>query len=109
MDPDTYVYGQCADAVRGCKGKAAVYMGIGVDAPRVRADQAVCTPDIVYRSVLATYRAGGEGIVYSPNYAGMNLSQPRRRRPGSGGARPEAAASGSCRPVVHPVMQPIDE
>ena len=74
MDPDTYVYGQCADAVRGCKGKAAVYMGIGVDAPRVRADQAVCTPDIVYRSVLATYRAGGEGIVYSPNYAGMNLS-----------------------------------
>ncbi len=39
-----------------------------------RGDQAVCTPDIVYRSVLATYRAGGEGIVYSPNYAGMNLS-----------------------------------
>lgn len=74
MDPDTYVYGQCADAVRGCKGKADVYMGIGVDAPRVRADQAVCTPDIVYRSVLATYRAGGKGIVYSPNYAGMNLT-----------------------------------
>ena len=49
-------------------------MGIGVDAPRVREDQAVCTPDTVYRSVLATYRAGGEGIVYSPNYAGMNLS-----------------------------------
>ncbi len=57
-----------------CEGKAAVYMGIGVDAPRVRADQAVCTPDIVYRSVLATYRAGGEGVVYSPNYAGMNLA-----------------------------------
>jgi hypothetical protein len=74
MDPDTYVYGQCADAVRGCRGKAKVYMGIGVDAPRVRADQAVCTPDIVYRSVHATFRAGGEGIVYSPNYAGMNLS-----------------------------------
>jgi hypothetical protein len=34
----------------------------------------VCTPDIVYRSVHATFRAGGEGIVYSPNYAGMNLS-----------------------------------
>jgi hypothetical protein len=74
MDPDTYVYGQCADAVRGCAGKAKVYMGIGVDAPRTRADQAVCTPDIVYRSVLATFRAGGEGIVYSPNYAGMNLT-----------------------------------
>jgi hypothetical protein len=74
MDPDTYVYGQCRDAVRGCNGKAKVYMGIGVDAPRVRADQAVCTPDIVYRSVHATFRAGGEGIVYSPNYAGMTLS-----------------------------------
>ncbi len=74
MDPDTYVYGQCADAVRGCKGKADVYMGIGVDAPRVRADQAVCTPDTVYRSVLATYRAGGKGVVYSPNNAGMNLA-----------------------------------
>jgi hypothetical protein len=74
MDPDTYVFGQCQDAVRGVNGKAKVYMGIGVDAPRVRADQAVCTPDIVYRSVHATYRAGGEGVVYSPNYAGMNLS-----------------------------------
>jgi hypothetical protein len=74
MDPDTYVHGQCADAVRGVAGKAKVYMGIGVDAPRVRADQAACTPDIVYRSVHATFRAGGEGIVYSPNYAGMNLS-----------------------------------
>ncbi len=74
LDPDHYVFGQCADAVRGCAGKAAVYMGIGVDAPRVRADQAPCTPDLVYRSVLATYRAGGAGIVYSPNYAAMNLT-----------------------------------
>jgi hypothetical protein len=74
MDPDSYVYGQCADAVRGVAGKAAVYMGIGVDAPRTRADQAVCTPEIVERSVLATFRAGGTGVVFSPNYAGMNLS-----------------------------------
>lgn len=74
LDADTYVGGQCADAVRGVAGKAAVYMGIGVDAPRTRADQAVCTPDTVYRSVLATYRAGGQGVVFSPNYAGMNLS-----------------------------------
>ena len=74
MDPDTYVYGQCADAVRGVKGKVPVYMGIGVDAPRTRADQAVCTPDIVRRSVLATYSAGGKGVVYSPAYAGMNLT-----------------------------------
>jgi hypothetical protein len=74
MDPDTYVYGQCLDAVRGVGDRIPVYMGIGVDAPRTRADQAVCTPDIVYRSVLATYRAGGKGVVFSPNYAGMNLS-----------------------------------
>lgn len=74
MDPDTYVYGQCRDTVRAVNGKVPVYMGLGVDAPRTRADQAVCTPDIVYRSVLATYRAGGEGVIFSPNYAGMNLS-----------------------------------
>jgi len=74
MDPDTYVYGQCVDAVRGVAGSVPVYMGIGVDAPRSRADQAVCTPDIVRRSVLATYRAGGKGVVFSPSYAGMNLT-----------------------------------
>jgi len=74
MDPDTYVRGQCADAVRGVDGAAKVYMGIGVDAPRQRADQAVCTPDIVKRSVLATYEAGGEGVVFSPNYASMKLT-----------------------------------
>jgi hypothetical protein len=74
MDPDTYVYGQALDAVRAVKDKAKVYMGIGVDAPRSRGDQAVCTPDIVRRSVLATYRAGAKGVVFSPNYAGMNLS-----------------------------------
>ena len=60
--------------MRGVGGKVPVYMGIGVDAPRNREDQAVCTPDIVRRSVLATYRAGGQGVVFSPNYAGMNLT-----------------------------------
>jgi hypothetical protein len=74
MDPDTYVYGQCRDAVRGVDGRVPVFMGIGVDAPRVREDQAVCTPDIVYRSVHATYRAGGEGVIFSPNYASMKLT-----------------------------------
>ena len=74
MDPDTYVFGQCTDAVRGVAGKVPVYMGIGVDAPRILAEQAICTPDIVYRSVHATYRAGGKGVVFSPNYAGMNLA-----------------------------------
>lgn len=74
MDPDTYVYGQAVDTVKAVKGKAKVYMGIGVDAPRSRADQAKCTPDIVRRSVLASYRAGAEGVVFSPNYAGMELT-----------------------------------
>ncbi len=74
MDPDSYVYGQCESAVRGVNGEAKVYMGIGVDAPRTREDQAKCTPDIVRRSVLATYRAGGDGVVFAPNYASMKLS-----------------------------------
>ena len=74
MDPDTYVHGQCLDTIRGVDGEVKIYMGIGVDAPRLRADQAICTPDAVYRSVLATYRAGGDGVIFSPNYAGMNLS-----------------------------------
>ncbi|MEM6593729.1 MAG: hypothetical protein AAF672_02995 [Pseudomonadota bacterium] len=74
LDPDRYVHDQCAAALRGVHGTAHVYMGLGIDAPRVRADQAVCTPDIAYRSVLATYRAGGHGIVLSPNYASMKLA-----------------------------------
>ncbi len=74
MDPDTYTFGQCRDTVRAVKGRVPVYMGIGVDAPRVQADQAACTPDHVYRSVKATYRAGGRGVIFSPNYAGMNLT-----------------------------------
>lgn len=48
--------------------------GFSFDAPRTRADQAKCTPDIVRRSVLATYRAGGHGVVFSPNYASMKLT-----------------------------------
>jgi len=74
FDPDTYVYGQCRATVEAVKGRVPVYMGIGVDAPRSREDQARCTPDIVRRSVLATYRAGGSGVVFSPNYAGMDLT-----------------------------------
>ncbi|MDG4889771.1 family 10 glycosylhydrolase [Mesorhizobium sp. WSM4887] len=74
MDPDTYVAGQCVDALRGVDGRAKVFMGIGIDAPRTRADQAKCTPDIAYRSVMATYRSGGHGIVLAPNYASMHLT-----------------------------------
>jgi hypothetical protein len=74
LDPDTYVYGQCAETVAEVGDRAKVYMGIGVDAPRNRAEQAVCTPDIVRRSVLATYRAGGQGVIFGPAYSGMNLT-----------------------------------
>ena len=74
LDPDVYVRRQCEDALRGVHGAAEVYMGLGIDAPRVREDQARCTPDIAYRSVMATYRAGGHGIVLSPNYASMRLT-----------------------------------
>jgi hypothetical protein len=49
-------------------------MGIGIDAPRSSKEQAICTPDIAYRSVLATYNAGGEGVVLSPNYSSMKLT-----------------------------------
>ena len=74
LDPDTYIYTQCQDAVRGVEGKSKVYMGIGIDAPRSSKEQAVCTPDIAYRSILSTYRAGGEGVVLSPNYSSMKLT-----------------------------------
>lgn len=74
MDPDTYVGGQARATVAAVEGRVPVYMGIGVDAPRTHPEQAVCTPDTVYRSVLASYREGASGIVYSPNYAGMNHS-----------------------------------
>ena len=74
MDPDSYVHGQCVDALRGVEGRAKVFMGIGVDAPRSRADTAKMTTDIAYRSVLATYRAGGHGIVLAPNYSSMHLT-----------------------------------
>ena len=55
-------------------GEAKVYMGIGVDAPRSRPDTAKCSKETVYRSVMATYRAGGHGVVLSPNYASMHLT-----------------------------------
>ncbi len=74
LNPETYVGGQCRDALRGVNGKAKVYMGIGVDAPRTRADQAACTPEIVYQSVHAAYANGAHGVIFSPSYAGMNLS-----------------------------------
>jgi hypothetical protein len=74
LDPDSYVYGQCAETVAALEDKIPVYMGIGVDAPRSRTDQAECTPDIVRRSVLATFRAGGKGVIFGPAYSGMNLT-----------------------------------
>ena len=74
LDPDTYVFGQARDTLEAVGDRVRVYMGVGVDAPRSRADQAVSTPDIVRRSVLASYRAGAHGVIYGPAYAGMNLA-----------------------------------
>ena len=74
MEPKSYVGGQCRDTVRALDGKLPVYMGVGVDAPRVFESQARCTPEIVYESVMATYQAGGSGVIFSPNYASMKLT-----------------------------------
>lgn len=74
LDPDTYVFGQARDTLEAVGDRLRVYMGVGVDAPRAQADQAICTPDIVRRSVLATYRAGAHGVIYGPAYAGMTLA-----------------------------------
>ena len=74
LGPASYVGGQCRDTVAALDDELPVYMGIGVDAPRVSEDQARCTPEIVYESVMATYEAGGAGVIFSPNYASMNLS-----------------------------------
>jgi hypothetical protein len=74
LGPRSYVGGQCRDTVAALDGDLPVYMGIGVDAPRASSDQARCTPEIVYESVMATYEAGGSGVIFSPNYASMNLA-----------------------------------
>jgi hypothetical protein len=73
MGAKSYVGGQCRATVEALDGKLPVYMGVGVDAPRVSPDQAKCTPEIVRDSVLATYEAGGKGVIFSPNYASMQL------------------------------------
>ena len=73
MGATSYVGGQCKATVDALQGKLPVYMGIGVDAPRAVEDQAKCTPEIVYDSVLATYNSGGAGVIFSPNYSSMNL------------------------------------
>jgi hypothetical protein len=74
FDPDGYVDAQAEETIAALGGAVPVYMGVGVDAPRSHPDQAVCTPDIVRRSVLASYRAGASGVIYGPAYAGMNLT-----------------------------------
>ena len=74
MGPASYVGGQCRATVEALDGALPVYMGIGVDAPRTSDRQAACTPEIVHESVLATYEAGGAGVIFSPNYASMKLS-----------------------------------
>ena len=74
FDPDTYVRGQASETRAAVGDRVSVYMGIGVDAPRWRDDQAVCTPEIVKRSVLAAYEGGADGVIFGPAYSGMNLT-----------------------------------
>ena len=74
MAPASYVGGQCRATIEALDGELPVLMGIGVDAPRARAEQAACTPEIVYESVHAAYGAGAAGVIYSPNYASMRLT-----------------------------------
>ena len=74
MAPATYVGGQCRATIAALDGELPVLMGVGVDAPRSSPDQAVCTPEIVYESVHAAYEAGAAGVIYSPNYASMRLT-----------------------------------
>ena len=61
MDPDTSIHVQCADTVRCIGVMDPVHMGIGVDAPPVLTERAMCPPDVFFRSVLATCLAGGQG------------------------------------------------
>ena len=74
MSPASYVGGQCRATVEALDGELPVLMGVGVDAPRSGPDQAACTPEIVYESVHAAYGAGAAGVIYSPNYASMKLT-----------------------------------
>ena len=74
MSPASYVGGQCRATVEALDGELPVLMGVGVDAPRSGPDQAACTPEIVYESVHAAYEAGAAGVIYSPNYASMKLT-----------------------------------
>ena len=74
MGPASYVGGQCRATIEALDGELPVLMGIGVDAPRTHADQAVCTPEIVYESVHAAYDAGAAGVIYAPSYASMKLT-----------------------------------
>ena len=73
MGATSYVGGQCRQTVDAVGDKLPVYMGVGVDAPRIDESQAKCSPEIVRDSVLATYEAGGKGVIFSPNYASMHL------------------------------------
>jgi len=74
MRPSTYVGGQCRATIEALNGELPVLMGVGVDAPRSSPDQAACTPEIVYESVHAAYSNGAAGVIYSPNYASMKLT-----------------------------------
>jgi len=62
LDPDTYVYGQCAEALRGVHDEAKVFMGLVHRAPRLRERSGAMHADIAYRS---SWRLrAGAGVSY---------------------------------------------
>ena len=73
MDPDTYVYGQCADAVRGVAGKIPVYMGIGVDTPHVASG-----PGALHTRHRLSQRAG-QPVVPAAGASSLRLIMPACR------------------------------
>ena len=81
MDPDTYVYGQCADAVRGVGGKVPVYMGIGVDAPGVHPDQARLYARYRLPQCPCHLPCGWQGCHLCAQLRQHVAGQSRRRRP----------------------------
>ncbi len=90
MDPDSYVFGQCADAVRGVAGRVPVYMGIGVDAPRVLrgAGHVHAGYRLPQRACHVSRGRRGRGVL--AELCRHEPVQPGRRRTGAGGAGAEA-------------------
>ena len=102
FDPDTYVFGQCRDTVDAVRGRIAVYMGIGVDAPRSRADQAVWAAVAGKRCrkrLIARQRLGG-GNLREIDRRGIHLRYSRLDPIRIGAVAPRDAAGNRERTAV---------